>query len=151
YGLPMGGGITAQNSAEMWMKQNGSALGGGGSQFLEAWNADFTVDANFTVFTYQQYISGVPVEDGVGKVLVLRNGTTNPVVYAAGTLAPAPAAGFAPAKIAGEYAQALVQAANPDQRMTQWSKPELVVYQGLGDWVDPVLTWKFTGESPNVA
>src|SRR5215831_3573484 len=93
YGMQMGGGGTAKASADAWLSQYGAALGGLGSTFFEDWEATFTVNANFTVFTYQQFISGVPVEYGTVKVLVL-NGGSNPVVYAAGTVALAPSAGF---------------------------------------------------------
>ena len=62
------------------------------------------------------------------------------------TKAPAPAQDFAPA-ITGKQALASVQGMPGWKKMNSWGQPELVVWQGNGEWITPVLTWKFVGES----
>jgi hypothetical protein len=149
-GQPMTGGVTPRDASQFWLQNYGAALGGSGSELVESWTADFANNAEFSVFCYQQTIAGLPVEYGIAKVLVL-HAPGNPVVYAAGTLAPAPAAGFAPMKVDGATAVALVRAHEEYNRVPTWSRPELVVYQGLGDWTAPVRAWKFVGESARLA
>jgi hypothetical protein len=51
----------------------------------------------------------------------------------------------------GETAIQIVQNMPAWRRVPSWSAPELVVYQGSGDWTTPVLAWKFVGENPNPA
>jgi hypothetical protein len=74
------------------------------------------------------------------------------VVYAAGTLAPAPASGAFPAPtISAEAAFGSIRDLPAWKSFSTWSKPTLVIWQGNGDWVAPVLAWKFTGENPDPA
>jgi len=149
YGVPMGGGLSPRASSESWLTNFAGALGGGGSTFAEAWSATFP-DGNRTVYCYQQFIGGLPVEYGIAKILV-QHGPTNAVVYAAGTLASAPDLGFPAMLVEGATAMAIVGAMEPYQKLAQWTKPELVVYQGEGDWIAPVRAWKFLGQSANIA
>ncbi|MFN0130970.1 MAG: hypothetical protein ACKVW3_00305 [Phycisphaerales bacterium] len=149
YGTQMGWGPNAHKSAHDWLVEHGAALAADGSEFRLAWNATFD-DDRFTVFCYQQDIGGVPVEYGIIKVLV-RNLPGHPVVYAAGTVARPPAGGLGRPQIDGDSAAMLVRATDAPADMTEWSRPALIVYQGLGDWTTPTLAWKFTGESPDLA
>jgi hypothetical protein len=144
YGVPMTPGLDARGAASLFIQQHGQAFGCGALNVQEDWTADFA-DGSKTVFVYQQFLSGYPVEYGTLKVLVL-NGPVPRVVYAGGTLAPAPEAAFA-AKIPGEAAVAAVRAMPVWKKLPSWGQPQLVVWQGEGDWTAPVLTWKFTGES----
>ncbi|MBL9031100.1 MAG: hypothetical protein JNM80_05275 [Phycisphaerae bacterium] len=148
YGAPMGWGGNAYASAGDWLRDHGAALAADGSEFVLAWHATFE-DGKFTVFCFQQSIAGVPVEHGIVKVLV-PNLPGSPVVYAAGTVARAPAGGFARAEIDGATAVALVRATDAPPALTEWERPTLVVYQGTGDWREPALAWKVTGESPKL-
>src|SRR5262249_319205 len=132
----MTGGVTAQAASQLWLQSYGAALGASGSQLVQDWSAEFANNASFTVFCYHQCIAGLPVEYGVAKVLVL-NAPGNPVVYAAGTLAITPES-FPDMTVDGATALALVRAHDEYSKIPVWSKPELVVYQGLGNWTEPV-------------
>jgi hypothetical protein len=149
YGVPMTAGATAREAAERWITEHAGVFGCGELQLVEVWWTP-THDGRHTVFTYQQVIGAAPVEYGMLKMLVL-NGETPRVVMASGTLAAAPAGGFAAAAVDGEAAMAPIKALAAWRSMTRWSTPRLVVWQGDGDWVDPVLAWKFTGENPDPA
>ena len=89
YGMPMTPGRDAKNAAGNWIQLHGEAFGCGKLEVRETYNVPFS-DGSKTAISYQQFIGGVPVEYGALKVLVL-NGAVPQVVYAAGTLAPAPA------------------------------------------------------------
>jgi hypothetical protein len=149
YGTPMTPGLTARDAASAFIRLHGDAFGAGTLQVGEDWSADLN-NGQFTVFCYQQYIGNVPVEYGCLKILV-KNAPVPRVVYAAGTLAPAPAAGFADAAIGGEQAVRSVRSMRPWQHVPSWGAPSLVVYQGTGDWVAPSLAWEFEGWNPNPA
>src|ERR1044071_4819223 len=85
YGVPMTPGLDARNASNLFIQQHGQAFGCGSLDVQEAWATDFR-DGTKSVFVYQQYLSGYPVEYGTLKVLVL-NGPVPRVVYAGGTLA----------------------------------------------------------------
>ena len=149
YGMPMTPGMNARNAAQNWIQQHGAAFGCGELEVAEVYNVPF-VDGSKTAISYQQSIGGIPVEYGALKVLVL-NGAVPQVVYAAGTLAQPPEDGFPAPALTGEAAVQIVKAMPVWRRVPQWSKAELVVYQGTGEQLPPVLTWKFVGESPVVS
>src|SRR5262245_28469444 len=92
YGVPMTAGQTPRAAAEAWIAQYSGVFGAGQLSLTEAWSSEIQ-EGRFTVFTYDQNIGGAPVEYGMLKVLVL-NGQTPRVAYAAGTLAAAPGTGL---------------------------------------------------------
>jgi hypothetical protein len=148
YGVPMTPGLDARSAAESFIQAHGEAFDCGKLTVQPDWSADFA-DGSKTVFVYQQYLAGLPVEYGCLKVLVL-NGPVPRVIYAAGTLAASPGeAGFPAAKLDGPAAVQLVRAARTYRDIPLWGAPEKVVYQGNGDWSAPVVAWKFVGESKN--
>jgi hypothetical protein len=148
YGVPMTPGLDARSAANSFIQMHGEAFGCGPLTVQEEWSADF-LDGSKTVFCYQQYLNGLPVEYGCLKVLV-QNGPVPRVAYAAGTLAPLPMdGGFPEPKLDGDAAERLVRSAAAYRKIPSWSAPQLVVYQGNGDWTAPVIAWKFVGESPD--
>jgi hypothetical protein len=150
YGVPMTPGLNARGAATTFLQMHGDAFGCGPLEVSEVWSSDISRGAK-TVFAYQQYIHGVPVELGTLRVLVL-NGPVPRVVYAAGNLAPQlPEAATARPAISDQRALQNVRKMEAWQRIQQWSKPELVIFQGNGDWIAPVVTWKFVGESADPA
>jgi len=150
YGTPMTAGADPRDAAANWIGAHGAVFGVGALSVGELWSTPLN-DFARTVITYQQYIGGVPVEYGMLKVLVL-NGPTARVVYAAGTLAAAPKGGAfpAPAVSAGEAMES-IRGQKAWSGLPIWSEPELVVYQGESTWIAPVLTWKFAAENPSPA
>ncbi|MBL9030488.1 MAG: hypothetical protein JNM80_02100 [Phycisphaerae bacterium] len=150
YGVPMTAGADPRSASLAWIAAHGEAFNCGPLSVREEWSTP-TADGVHTIFTYQQLHGGVPVEFGMLKVMVL-NGDTPRVVYAAGTLAPAPAGGeFAPPRVSAEAAFASIHDLPEWAHFSAWSKPTLAVWQGNGDWTTPVLCWKFTGENPDPA
>jgi hypothetical protein len=146
YGVSMTGAKTPRAAAESWIAQHGQVFDVGALTVNEAWSAAIQ-NGRFTVFTYDQTLAGYPVEYGMLKVLIL-NGATPRVAYAAGTLAGLPEGGLNQPILTAATALQTVRASNPHPNMTVWSTPSLVVYQGEGPYTAPVLTWKVTGESP---
>jgi hypothetical protein len=144
YGVPMGGGITPQASATAWMEQNARAFGCGALQLVQEWSTD-AMNGKFTVFGYKQLIDGYPVELGIARVLVL-NAPANQVVYAAGNLAARPEKGFPAPVLTAELARQVAEGHKEAAGLKTWHAPALTVFQGNGDWITPVLTWKVTGE-----
>ncbi len=148
YGKPMTWGATADDAAAQWLTLHSGAFGVGPVTLNQKWSTTIQ-DGRFTSYAYQQSIDGMPVEFGNARVLVL-NGAVPRVVYAAGTLAKRPEGGFGDAGVTGAQALASVRAVRAYADLTQWSNPQLIVYQGEGDWSAPVMAWKFTGEHPDV-
>jgi hypothetical protein len=145
YGTPMGGGVTPRASATDWLTQNGEAFACGPLQLVEEWSTP-VMDGRFTVFGYKQLIDGVPVERGIARVLVL-NGPLNQVVYASGNLAPRPENGFPRVVVSSDAALKIAGGVKEAQGLTRWGAPVITVFQGDGDWIAPVLTWKVTGQA----
>ncbi len=102
-----------------------------------------------TAFAYQQWMDGLPVEEGIARVLV-RHGARNQVVYVAGRLVSRPPDGFAPITLNAADAVAAVRAMPAYATLPQWSAPQLVVYGGEDDLnhAVPIRAWKFEGSRP---
>jgi hypothetical protein len=144
YGVPMGGGATPQASATAWLEQNAEAFGCGALNLTREWTTP-VMNGKFTVFGYRQSIDGYPVELGIARVLVL-NGPLNQVTYAGGNLAKRPDNGFPRPVLTADLAQHVAEGHKDAAGIKHWRNGSLVVFQGNGDWIDPVLTWKITGE-----
>ncbi len=149
YGVPMTAGQNAAAAAETFVLLHSDAFGMGTIELAPDWAAD-TADGRHSVFSYREKIDGYPVEFGDVRVLVL-NGATPRVVFAGGNMAPRPEGGFTPATVTSELAAAIAQSCKEGQGLDTWfGAPELVIFQGNGDWIAPVLTWKITGDSTKV-
>jgi hypothetical protein len=149
YGVPMTPGLTAHDAATSFIQLHGAAFGAGNLQLAEDWSADFG-DGSSTVFCYQQHIAGIPVEYGVLKVLV-HNGPVPQVTYAAGILAAVPEGFTGTPALSAKDASGILRSMEAWKNVPTWSAPQLVIYQGTGDWVKPVLAWKISGDDPNPA
>lgn len=142
-GAPMTPGLNAAQAAQQWILDHGDAFGAGALDLRLQWSTPLQ-DGRGTVFAYQQYIQGYPVEHGNARVMVLHQ-PINRVVYAGGTLAPAPERPFGPV-VDSEVAVNFVKSVRAHQHLPEFGTPALVVYQGEGEWIAPVLCWKFSGE-----
>jgi hypothetical protein len=146
-GAPMTPGLNAAQAAEQWIAAHGEAFGAGAVDLRLQWSTPLQ-DGRGTVFAYQQYIQGYPVEHGNARILV-KHEPINRVVYAGGTLAPMPGRAFGPT-VDAEAALEFVKAQKEHRHLPEFGEPELVIYQGEGEWIAPVLCWKFSGEVPSM-
>jgi hypothetical protein len=144
YGAPMTPGVTPALAASEWIRLYGESLGSPNPDLRLQWSAQLQ-DGRGTVFTYQQYMNGLPVEHGIAKILVMHR-PINRVVLASGTLAPAPAVPFRAAAVSGDIAVRMIRGNKQFAHLKTWSAPQLVIYQGEGQWTAPVQAWKFIGE-----
>ncbi|MCC6660984.1 MAG: hypothetical protein IT437_08880 [Phycisphaerales bacterium] len=148
YGVPMTMGMNPEQAATQFLAAHGAAFGAGTLE-LVARPASTVQNGRFTVYSYGQTISGMPVEYGELRVLVL-NQPVPRVVYASGRLAAAPAAGFPEAASTGAGALASVRALRQYSDLTNWTAPLAAIYQGDEVWAAPVRVWKFSGSgAPN--
>ncbi|MBI5863973.1 MAG: hypothetical protein HZB38_05615 [Planctomycetes bacterium] len=105
------------------------------------------------VYASAQRIEGLPVEYSSARVLV-EVGQFSRVKFAAARFAPLPFQPFAPLEVNAEEAVALVRDTKEYGYLSDWTKPELVVFAGEpeqwatgpGAFGEPVRTWKFRGE-----
>ena len=149
YGAPMTPGVTPAAAAQMFLQLHGNAFQAGPLDLREVWSSDLG-NGRHAVFAYEQYINGMPVEHGDARIVVLK-GPLNRVVLASGTLCPAPAGGEFPAMtVDAAQAVAIVKGFKQYGRLPVFTAPQLVVYQGEGAWTEPVRTWKFVAEEPNI-
>ncbi|MCP4592848.1 MAG: M4 family metallopeptidase [bacterium] len=144
FGKRMTEGRTPARAALGWLTEFGPALGVSNPD-LQAMRSNRVHGKRFTVFVYQQYMDGLPVEHGVARLLVL-NGHPNRVVYAAGHLAHSPESGLRPAAVEATAAVATVQTLVPYSSLTEWSVPEQVAYFNPDvAGATAARAWKFTG------
>ncbi|MCW5775445.1 MAG: hypothetical protein KIS87_03230 [Phycisphaeraceae bacterium] len=150
YGKPMTGAQTPEDAAANWWAEHGLAFGAGALDLEEVWVAE-TAMGKFTVFGYQQHIDGLPVEYGIGRVMVLNGfaGEQDRVVYAAGKFAKRPEGGFGLPFVQASAAVGSVRDMINFEHLPVWTEAELVVFQGDDTRIDPVLAWKFVGEEPD--
>ena len=150
YGAPMTTAQTPDQAAAWWLEDHGAAFGVDDLELRLADSHEVSF-GRFTVFGYEQRMDGLPVENGIARILVL-NGNPNAVVYAAGKLAQPPAGGFQPDAATAEAALAGVQAMKDYAHLPQWSQPELVIFydDGEGNIIPAVRAWKFRGVQPNL-
>jgi len=153
YGVPMNQAATADAAADFWISRFDTAFGAGSLE-LQRNRTNVTANGRFTIYTLDQTIDGIPVEFGMVKVVVLNRPTDYTVVLASAKVAKTPEGGFPQATMTGERAIAIVQAMAEYRGLPLWGQPEMVVYQGEGDfhnWITPTVVWKFTGEAPDGA
>jgi hypothetical protein len=155
YGAPMNQGDTPMQAAAAWL-EDWSGVFGAGELELTLNEEVQLKNGKLTAFLFSQTIEGVPVDSGVGRILV-RNDIERPtVVYGAGRLADRPA--DAGAIGAGDFAQVPVDAARALARvqrmpsfrdLAQWTDPELVWHYAAPNGERPVarLSWAFYGSS----
>jgi len=100
-----------------------------------------------TVFAYRQFIDGLPVEGGLGRLLVSPGGPHR-VTYGGFKLARRPAGGFAPDRVTAAEAFDSVRDSAAFGHLPDWTQPELVVLFTDDDLVvptDAIRAWKFSG------
>jgi len=149
YGAPMTTAADPQTAALEFLASHGEAFGVGQ---LELEIADSTTirDGRFTAFQLNQFVDGVPVRNGVGRVLVLDRGTDHAVVYAAGKFATnAPGELGDTAFVAADQAMASVRSDFRFREFDGFRAPELVAYFNQGDGVASAqtrLAWSIKGK-----
>ncbi len=146
FGRPMTIAATPEKAAALFLEQHGDALGVSDPQLRFEWRADLG-SGKGTVFAYQQYIGGVPVEHAVARILV-SGGPQHLVTYVAGRLV-AQRGAFEPDQISAESARASLRSMPEHAGLSLWVTPELVVYAGepeIGRHA-PVRAWKISAGS----
>ncbi len=146
-GVPMTSGLTPQDAAASWIQLHGEAFGVGPLSVESLWVTP-VMDGRFTAFGYRQTINGHPVEFGNFRILVL-NEPVPRVVYAAGTLAPVPADAAQRQIVTANLAAQLAQGQPTAKGIDVWRAPEMIIWQGNGEWTSPITAWKVIGHSSN--
>ncbi|MFN0131621.1 MAG: GC-type dockerin domain-anchored protein [Phycisphaerales bacterium] len=149
HGREMTASLTPQSAAELFIKDHGAAFGAGEPDLREAWAAGVD-NGKTTIFAYQQFINGLPVEYGNARIMVSHDPFPR-VTYAAATLAPVTPSLAAHPVLDEGTAVLLIKAQRLYSSLTQWSRPSLVVYQGQNDGSQAVKAWKFTGGNGQLA
>lgn len=146
YGVPMNAAATAQEAASAWVQGHLGVFDAAGADLVQVWSAQ-TGSGRHTVFAYNQFIDGMPVEHGLARVVVLN--ATNQVVYVGATLAPTNKA-LPAIQVDSAMALELAKLDEGMDHLTTWGEPELVVWQGEGEWQEPVPAWRVVGEVPDL-
>lgn len=141
YGVPMTGGATPDAAAEAWLTNYASVWGVDASE-LEVDRVNEIVDGRFTVIAYKQTMNGLPVENGIARIVV--NNALGKVVLASSKLAERPAEGFAPVAMDAEQAVQIAGAHPMFRDYGNWTIPELVVWADA-DGRRTTEAWKFEG------
>ncbi len=154
-GVPMTSGATARDAAENFLLAHSGEFGAGNLELLLR-RSDELDFGRKTVFVYDQFMDGVPVELGAVWITVLNadeNGVmTHRVASASAKLAQRPEQAFPADTLSGEDALKRVQASQEYGDLSTWTDPTLVVFYGESDlpkWTDAVRAWKFTGNNNN--
>lgn len=141
YGVPMNGGATPDAAAEAWLANYASVWGVNASE-LEVDRVNEIVDGRFTVIAYKQTMNGLPVENGIARIVV--NNALGKVVLASSKLAARPAEGFAAVAMDAEQAVQIAGAHPMFRDFGDWTIPELVVWADA-DGRRTTEAWKFEG------
>ena len=144
YGRHMTSADDSLQASRGWLAEHASALGAIDPD-LRLQRETVLGSGGATVYAYEQFIDGLPVEYGTARLLVF-NGRRHSVVYAAGRLADRPKGGFAPDRVDAATALATVQDMADYASLTDWSAPRPAILGGNGSRA--VRTWKFTGALP---
>ncbi|HLP84968.1 MAG TPA: hypothetical protein VK157_11520 [Phycisphaerales bacterium] len=157
YGAPMTSAQTDQAAADAWLANYGQQFQVGDLD-LRIRRVNPVAMGRFTVFAYDQYLDGLPVELSQGRVLVknaqVDGVMTHEVVMTSARLAKTPEGGFAPVTVTADDAITTAKKIGRFATLDTWSQPELVVFFGEGDfdqWMEPVKAWKFVGEMADVS
>jgi hypothetical protein len=149
YGVPMTTGATAEQAAMGFLAQHGEAFGVGELTLTLEHQTPVRGGA-FTAFLFGQTVDGLPVHQGMGRVLVLDRGTDHAVVYAAGRLARNVAGNLQDAVFVGaDQALASVRGDVRFMNFVNFSQPELVAYFNGGQGAESGVTrpaWRITAE-----
>ncbi len=152
YGAPMTQGATAWDAASAWLADWGGVFGAGEIELTLEQEVQLK-DGDLTAFLFTQTIEGVPVDGGIGRVLVRNDGAQSTVVYGGGRLADRPADaggvagdGLAITVPAGEALAGVQQMASFTD-LPLWTEPELIWHYAAPDAERPVarLAWSFHG------
>ena len=149
YGAPMTTGATPEQAAELFLLEHADEFGMG-EITLSLSDQSTLRDGRFTAFMYDQVIDGLPVHNGMGRVLVLDRGTDHAVVYAAGNLAQdAPGDLRDLVFVTSDQALASVQNDVRFSNFGNFSQPELMAYYHGADGLPTDVTrpaWRITTE-----
>jgi hypothetical protein len=110
FGVPMTSGETAREAAEAFIAEFAPIFGGEGIELRQLWARE--TGRGKTFFAYQQYIEDLPVYGSIARVVVL-NGESARVAYAAATVAPHPEEPLPQAVLTAQQA---IDAASEDPR-----------------------------------
>lgn len=149
YGASMTSGTNPGEAAKNWLTKHTQAFGVPGLDLRLERSHDVAIGSS-TVFTYRQFMDGLPVENSLARLLV-RRGTASRVVYAAANLAQPPARGFRRDTVGAQAALASVRNLPAYAGLVEWSVPEMVIFNGEEDVTldAPVRAWKFQGVQPD--
>ncbi|GIW74194.1 MAG: hypothetical protein KatS3mg103_0716 [Phycisphaerales bacterium] len=147
YGVPMSTGATARQAADRFLAEHGDEFGVGELTLRLAHETPVR-GGRFTAFLYDQVVDGLPVHQGVARVLVLDRGTDHAVVYAAGVLARNGADDLNQSVFIGaDQALALVRGDVRFGQFVNFSEPELVAFFHGGQGAASATTrpaWRIT-------
>jgi len=149
FGRAMNSAPNSDAAAQDWLGGNGGAFDVTKPDLRLRYRAPVGSGVT-TVYSYQQYVDGLPVEYGQAN-LVVRGGAQNAsVIYASARLVNKPEGGFRPITVNAADAVAKVQGMSQYRHLSDWSAPSMVVYPGESDPPPtPIRAWKFTGATTN--
>ncbi len=149
FGKPMTAAATAAGAAQAWLQDHAAAFGAGNPD-LRIERISVVGHSPRTVFVYRQFLDGLRVEYGTARLLVL-NELSSRVVFAAARLARPPKGGFPLDRVGAPDALKNVQAVEAYAHLTEWSVPEMVIFQDQSDNARPraIRAWKFLGIGPD--
>jgi len=150
FGRPMTRGWRPEEAANRWIADH-TAVWGVGDVDLRQVRATMLGSRRSTVFSYQQFMAGLPVEYGIARIYV-RHGRPNDVVFVGANLVRPPDNGFGPMTVSGRDAVASVKSNVNYSHFLNWSAPELVVFpeETARGAIHPFRAWRFYGEFPEV-
>lgn len=143
FGRAMNEGPSATKSAASWIADHLDALGDRRSELRET-HRHTLGGGRLTVFAFQQYLAGLPVEDGMVR-LAVEAGRRNAVVYAAGRMARLGDAGLTPLRVSADQALDAIRSQPAHASLTDYHAASLAILVPEGDFSvqTPVRVWKF--------
>ncbi len=149
YGRPMTVAAGGEKAVQAWLHHHAGVLGARVADLRIASHHALGGGA-LSVTVLQQTFDGVPVEGGIGRMVVSGGGRSR-VVYAAGRFARRPTLGFPADRVEADAAIRTVRTNPVFSELTEWSPAQLVVFVPGDSFLrnDPVRAWKFHGSTPH--
>lgn len=143
YGAEMAEGATAERAVMRWIEDTRPVFAANGGELRIENEGRLGNGQGRRVFSVRQFIDGIPVENGVARVLV-QSGDDHRVTYVGAKLAEKPANGFQAVQLTPDNALATVKNDADYAAFDLWTVPELVIYMEPDSGI-AFRTWRFMG------
>ena len=143
FGTAMSKGTTAERAVINWIEETRPTFAANGGELRIENDGQLGGQAGRRVYSVRQFVDGLPVDNGVARVLV-QSGADHAVTYFGAKLAEKPAGGFHPVTLNAAASLAIAKNDPDHATFDVWTAPELVIYMDPDSGIAHRV-WRFMG------